>query len=127
MPVLPEVGSRRVAPGTNTPSLSACSTMRRAIRSFTDPPGFWPSSLTTMRTDGLGLSALTSTMGVLPMRSRMLPTTATWPLPSVLNRRRRGRWVTGQPPATAGRMDKVSPSETLVSSLSRYRTSSSLR
>ena len=31
------------------------------------------------------------------------------------------------PPATVGKMDKVSPSVTFVSSLSRYLTSSSLR
>src|SRR4051794_18226770 len=42
-----------------------------AARSFTDPPGFWPSSFTTMRTRGFGLSADTSTIGVLPMRSSM--------------------------------------------------------
>jgi hypothetical protein len=40
MPVLPEDGSMRVWPGVRIPSFSACSIIDRAIRSFTDPPGF---------------------------------------------------------------------------------------
>ena len=76
MPVFPEDGSSSVSPGESRPSFSASSTIDSAMRSLTDPPGFWPSSLIRMRTPGLGLSALTSTSGVLPMRSRMLETRA---------------------------------------------------
>src|SRR5262249_16427606 len=47
-----------------------------AARSFTDPPGFWPSSLARMRTFRFGLSAVMSTIGVLPMRSSALSKTA---------------------------------------------------
>ena len=70
IPVLPDEGSMRVAPGLSVPSFSASSIMARAIRSFTEPPGFCPSSLMRMRTSGLGLSDEMSTSGVLPMRSR---------------------------------------------------------
>src|SRR5687767_12556546 len=80
MPVFPEDGSRIVWPGCRTPSASAVSIMLRAMRSFTDPPGFMPSSLARMRTAGLGLSWLTSTSGVLPMASRIEPRTAKGPL-----------------------------------------------
>src|SRR4051794_31632484 len=70
IPVLPDDDSTSVAPGVSRPSFSASSTMALAARSFTDPPGFWPSSLAQMRTLGLGESADTSTSGVLPIRSR---------------------------------------------------------
>ena len=40
-----------------------------AMRSFTEPAGFWPSSLTRIRAPGWELSVLTSTIGVSPMRS----------------------------------------------------------
>src|SRR3954452_12372707 len=73
MPVLPDDGSSNVCPGVRTPSFSACSIIASAMRSFTDPPGFWPSSLASSRTLGFGLSWLTSTSGVLPIRSRTLP------------------------------------------------------
>src|SRR5262245_54765781 len=74
MPVLPDEGSRITSPGRRRPSASAASTMALAIRSLTDPPGLRPSSFPTMRTSGLGDSALSSTIGVLPMRSRTEPT-----------------------------------------------------
>ena len=45
MPVLPDDGSRIVAPGVSTPSRSASSIILSAMRSFDEPPGFWPSSL----------------------------------------------------------------------------------
>ena len=73
MPVLPEDDSMIVCPGRRIPSFSASTTMARAILSLTEPPGFWPSSLARMRTAGLGLSRLTSTSGVSPMRSSTLP------------------------------------------------------
>src|SRR5436309_7851370 len=76
MPVFPEDGSRIVCPGRSRPSASAASIMLRAMRSFTDPPGFWPSSLARMRTAGFGLNWLTSTSGVLPMVPRIEAWTA---------------------------------------------------
>src|SRR3954451_6293866 len=77
MPVLPDDDSMIVQPGVTTPSFSASSIMVLAARSFTEPPGFWPSSLARMRTFGLGLSSLTSRSGVLPIRSRTLAKEAT--------------------------------------------------
>ena len=71
MPVLPEDGSMIVRPGVSTPSASASRTMFQAMRSLIEPAGFWPSSLARMRTSGLGLRRVTSTIGVLPMRSRI--------------------------------------------------------
>ena len=69
MPVLPDVGSMRVAPGVKTPARSASSTSESATRSLTEPPGLTPSNFITIRTFGFGLSCETSTIGVLPMRS----------------------------------------------------------
>ena len=117
MPVLPEVGSIRTwsgLPGTSTPARSASSMSESATRSFTEPPGFCPSSLMKMLAAGLGLSALMSIIGVLPMRSstvgyKVMPASSRTP----------------QPPATAGRMDTSAPSATGVSRPCRYRTSSS--
>lgn len=39
IPVFPDVGSIIVQPGVNRPCSSASSTMRKAMRSLTDPPG----------------------------------------------------------------------------------------
>lgn len=47
VPVLPEVGSMMVSPGFSTPALSASSTIRRAMRSFTLPPALRNSHLAT--------------------------------------------------------------------------------
>src|SRR5947209_10681354 len=69
MPVFPDDDSRMIWPARRSPFFSASSIIDSAARSFTDPPGFWPSSLATMRTFGFGLSADTSTIGVLPMSS----------------------------------------------------------
>src|SRR4051812_10151771 len=77
MPVLPDDGSRMVWPGARRPSFSAASIMERAIRSFTEPNGFWLSSLARMRTCGFGLSALTSTSGVFPIMSSTFAKTGT--------------------------------------------------
>ena len=60
-------------PRVRIPSRSACSIIASAMRSLTEPPGFWPSSFMRIRTSGLGLSAVMSTSGVLPMRSRTDP------------------------------------------------------
>ena len=70
IPVFPDDGSMMVRPGVRVPSASASETMARAIRSLTEPAGFWPSNLASKRTEGFGLSTLTSTIGVSPMRSR---------------------------------------------------------
>src|SRR5262249_53301955 len=74
IPVLPDDGSRIVAPGFSVPSRSASSTILSAIRSFEEPPGFCPSSLAHMRTSGFGESACTPTSGVLPIK----PRTSSW-------------------------------------------------
>src|SRR5947208_2733176 len=84
MPVLPDDGSRRIWPGCRLPSFSACSTIVSAMRSFTEPPGFWPSSFTSSRTRGLGLSWVISTSGVSPMRSSTDRYWATVPVPVAL-------------------------------------------
>src|SRR5262245_34240627 len=73
MPVFPDEGSRMRWPGLSVPSFSAASIIARAMRSFTDPNGFWLSILARMRTRGFGLSALTSTSGVLPIMSSAEP------------------------------------------------------
>jgi hypothetical protein len=68
-PVLPEVGSMIVPPGRSAPEASAASTMRSAMRSFTDPPGLkystlastagapapWPSARVTVRSLSSGV------------------------------------------------------------------------
>src|SRR3954451_17993705 len=68
-PVLPAVGSAVVPPGASAPSASAASTIRVAMRSFTDPPGFRYSTLAS--TNGLAPSVVAPSLrsGVLPMRS----------------------------------------------------------
>ena len=66
MPVLPEVGSRMVEPGRSSPSFSACSIMKKAARSFTDPVGLRSSSLAHSRTSSDGDSRGSPTIGVLP-------------------------------------------------------------
>src|ERR687892_659883 len=109
MPVLPEVGSRMVLSGVRSPDRSASSIMATATRSFSEPVGFWPSSLAQSLTDGRGDSRWMPTSGVFPTAPRMSS----------------ARIRTPQPPATAGGIDTTSPSRTSVSSEPRYRTSSS--
>ncbi len=73
MPVLPEVGSRMVCPGSMAPSASASSIIALATRSLTDPVGLRPSSLAKMRTQGcFGETRGSSTNGVLPTASTTL-------------------------------------------------------
>ena len=67
--MLPDDGSTIVWPGSRRPSFSARSIIDLAMRSFTDPNGFWLSILARIRTSGFGLSTLTSTSGVLPIMS----------------------------------------------------------
>ena len=72
MPVLPDEGSMIVWPGSSSPCFSAVSIMSLAMRSLTEPNGFWFSILAMIRTFGFGDSFDTSTSGVLPIRSRTL-------------------------------------------------------
>src|SRR5215218_11013583 len=72
MPVLPLVGSTIVPPGCRAPLASAASTIRTAMRSFTDPPGLRYSSLAS--TSGASgprsrVTEFSRTSGVLPTRS----------------------------------------------------------
>src|SRR3954451_17769473 len=72
MPVLPLVGSTIVPPGFSAPLASAASTMRTAIRSFTEPPGLRYSSLaSTSGASGRSsrVTDVSRTSGVLPTRS----------------------------------------------------------
>src|SRR5215831_5842817 len=69
MPVLPEVGSKMVAPGASSPSFSACSIMKNAARSLTEPVGLRSSSFAHSRTSVLGDSRGSPTSGVLPTES----------------------------------------------------------
>ena len=59
-------------PGRRRPSFSAVSIIARAMRSLTEPNGFWLSSFARSRTPGFGESTLTSTSGVSPIWSRTL-------------------------------------------------------
>ena len=52
------------------PFFSACSIIDFAIRSLTDPKGFWFSNFANNRTRGLGDKLETSTSGVLPIKLR---------------------------------------------------------
>jgi hypothetical protein len=70
MPVFPEVGSRMVEPGRSRPSFSACSIMKNAARSFTEPVGFRSSSFAHSRTSSDGDSRGRPTSGVFPKDAR---------------------------------------------------------
>src|SRR5713226_7524710 len=76
MPVLPLVGSRSSRPCSSSPEASAASIIAFATRSLIDPVGFSPSSFAYRRTDGFGVSRLSSTSGVLPTRERRLSATS---------------------------------------------------
>src|SRR5437867_5766165 len=71
IPVLPEVGSRMTLPGPSFPSPSAVWIIRSAIRSFSEPVGFWPSSFAHSFTAGRGERRWMPTSGVSPTASRM--------------------------------------------------------
>jgi hypothetical protein len=70
MPVLPLVGSTMVPPGFSSPSRSAASMMRVAMRSFDDPPGFRYSTFASTVAAMPAVTLLSRTSGVLPTRSR---------------------------------------------------------
>ena len=86
MPVLPDVGSTRVAPGVSTPCTSSASIIEAPMRSFTLAIGLKNSSLAS--TSPLGCSSALSrgrrTSGVSPKVSRMLSYTR--PRPDRLKR-----------------------------------------
>src|SRR5689334_3536191 len=67
-PVLPLVGSTMVPPGFSSPLCSAASIMRRAMRSFTDPPGLKYSTLARTVAWMPAVTLLSLTSGVLPTR-----------------------------------------------------------
>jgi len=71
MPVLPLVGSIRVSPGLMRPDFSASSTMRRPMRSFTEPPAFMNSHLARISQPYSLPTFWMRTMGVWPMAWRM--------------------------------------------------------
>ena len=67
--MLPDVGSTMVPPGWSTPVASAASTIVRAMRSFTDPPGLRYSILASTVAGTPSVTRSSRTNGVLPMRS----------------------------------------------------------
>ena len=69
MPVLPEVGSMRVAPGFRAPDFSASSIMDLATRSFTEPAGLKYSSLARILASSFSSFSIwvSSSKGVFPM------------------------------------------------------------
>ncbi len=71
MAVLPLLASRTILPEVSSPLASACSIIRRAMRSLTDPPGFRISSFARSSTPGTGFMRLMRTSGVSPIRSSM--------------------------------------------------------
>src|SRR5437773_10501337 len=71
IPVLPLVGSRMVLSDDRSPLSSAAPIIYSAMRSFTLPVGFWPSSLAYISTPDFGEKRARRTSGVLPTASRM--------------------------------------------------------
>src|SRR4029077_11287523 len=71
MPVLPDDGSRMVSPARSSPASSASSIILSAMRSFDEPPGFWPSSLAQILTPGFGDSWCTPISGGVPISPRI--------------------------------------------------------
>ena len=74
MPVFPELGSTITAPSRNRPRRSASSIIPRAMRSFTEPPGFCASSLTRIRAPSFSSRSrrVNSNKGVFPTSSAKL-------------------------------------------------------
>ncbi len=67
MPVLPLVASTIVVrPGSMRPSASAAATMATPMRSLTEPPGLYISSLAKTCAPPSGASRLSWTIGVRP-------------------------------------------------------------
>src|SRR5690606_6201251 len=80
MPVLPAVPSTTVPPGLRTPRCSASSTIQRAARSLTLPPGFMNSALPR-------ISQPVSSLGPFRRSSGVFPTASTKPLRRLILRR----------------------------------------
>src|SRR5680860_1322108 len=70
IPVLPLVASMSLEFLSKSPRCNPLWIMFRAARSFTLPPGLWPSNLNNKVTLGLVFNIRDSTSGVLPIRSR---------------------------------------------------------
>ena len=71
MPVFPLVASISFMPGFMSPRSNALLIIFSAGRSFTLPPGLFPSSFAKIFTLGFGLSLLNSASGVFPIRSNI--------------------------------------------------------
>jgi hypothetical protein len=71
-PVLPLVGSTMVPPGLSRPAASASSTIRSAIRSFTEPPGLTYSTLASTVAWMPSVTLRRRTSGVFPIMSTTL-------------------------------------------------------
>ena len=71
-PVLPLVGSTIVPPGRRRPAFSASSTIRRAMRSLTLPPGLKYSTLARTVAWIPSVTLCSRTSGVLPISSTTL-------------------------------------------------------
>src|SRR4051794_37880052 len=95
MPVLPDVASTIVVrPGSMRPSRSAASTIAMPIRSLTEPPGLYISSLANSCAPASGARRLSWTIGVRPTCAAMLIGIADIgrsSLPAAVVRPRRGR------------------------------------
>src|SRR5690348_5572188 len=73
MPVLPEVASTIVVrPGSIRPSRSAASTIATPMRSLTEPPGLYISSLANSSAPASGARRDSRTIGVRPTCAEML-------------------------------------------------------
>ena len=67
MPVLPLVASINTSPGLISPRFSASTIIESAARSFTEPAGLFPSSLTQISLPLSGPRRCSFTRGVLPI------------------------------------------------------------
>src|SRR4030095_13497272 len=95
MPVLPDVESRMVFPGTRRPWRMPSWIILSAGRSFTEPPGLKPSSLPKRRTPS-GTPSRTcriSTSGVLPI-SWSTDGATIGPAPGVVGPEKNRAWAT---------------------------------
>ena len=72
MPVLPLVGSMTILSLVSYPDFSACSIIYLAMRSLTEPPTLNFSIFTYISTLGFLFSRFIFTIGVLPIKSKML-------------------------------------------------------
>ncbi len=74
-PVLPDVGSTMVYPGSIRPCFSAASIIWMPMRSFMLPPGLRNSSLAKIVHGMPSVNLFSLSTGVFPIRSRMLVVT----------------------------------------------------